>query len=286
VPGEFARESGIRIINDLGAAFFTYPGHSFGIAFEIYDGDFKQLAQPARYWETQHPLGLTGLARLSVAVESVEAAVTRLHELAEVSEIGPVTRPRASARGVQMQVGTAVWELLEPTGDGPLADYLGRYGQRIRSTVFKAGNLTAVEKHLTAQGFDLIPGRRGRRAGHQPGSEQEPAFGVHRVDSTRAAAGQRTCWAPSAAALGPAGPGAYASRLAGTVRLRLRADLATPACHYRAKELHLEHDRRIQGRHPGQGQQVVRGSGVHGPVSRSLVSRSLSWRVQQRTGLP
>jgi hypothetical protein len=24
--------------------------------------------------------------------------------------------------------------------------------------VFKAGNLTAVEKHLTAQGFDLIPG--------------------------------------------------------------------------------------------------------------------------------
>jgi Glyoxalase/Bleomycin resistance protein/Dioxygenase superfamily len=155
---EFARESGIRIINDLGAAFFTYPGSSFGIAFEIYDGDFTQLAQPARYWETQHPLGLTGLARLSVAVESVEAAVTRLHELAEVSEIGPVSRPRASARGVQMQVGTAVWELLEPTGDGPLADYLGRYGQRIRSTVFKAGNLTAVEKHLTAQGFDLIPG--------------------------------------------------------------------------------------------------------------------------------
>jgi hypothetical protein len=39
-------------------------------AFEIYDGDFKQLARPARYWETQHPLGLTGLARLSVAVES------------------------------------------------------------------------------------------------------------------------------------------------------------------------------------------------------------------------
>ena len=155
---EFARESGIRIINDLGAAFFTYPGNSFGIAFEIYDGDFRQLAQPARYWETQHPLGLTGLARLSVAVESVEAAVTRLHELAEVSEISPVSRPRASARGVQMQVGTAVWELLEPTGDGPLADYLGRYGQRIRSTVFKAGNLTAVEKHLTVQGFDLIPG--------------------------------------------------------------------------------------------------------------------------------
>ena len=30
--------------------------------------------------------------------------------------------------------------------------------QRIRSTVFKAGNSPALEKHLTAQGFDLIPG--------------------------------------------------------------------------------------------------------------------------------
>jgi hypothetical protein len=155
---EFANEQGVRIINDLGAAFFTYPGHSFGIAFEIYDGDFKDLAQPAGYWENQQPLGLTGLARLTVACESVEAAVARLHELAEVSEIGPVSRPRAAAKGVQLQVGTIVWEMLEPTGDGAMADYLGRYGGRIRSSVFKAASLSEVEKHLTAQGFDLVPG--------------------------------------------------------------------------------------------------------------------------------
>jgi glyoxalase/bleomycin resistance protein/dioxygenase superfamily protein len=155
---EFANEQGVRIINDLGAAFFTYPGNSFGIAFEIYDGDFSEHAQPAGYWENQHPLGLTGLARLTVAVESVEAAVARLHELAEVSPLGPVNRPRAAAKGVQLQVGTAVWEMLEPDGDGALADYLGQYGQRIRSTVFQAVSLSAVEKHLTAQGFDLIPG--------------------------------------------------------------------------------------------------------------------------------
>jgi hypothetical protein len=155
---EFAVEKEIRIINDLGAAFFTYPGNSFGIAFEIYDGDFSEHAQPAGYWENQHPLGLTGMARLTVAVESVETAAARLNELAYISEIGPVQRPRAAAKGAQLQVGTAVWELLEPTGDGALADYLGRYGQRIRSTVFKAGSLAEVEKHLTGQGFDLIPG--------------------------------------------------------------------------------------------------------------------------------
>jgi catechol 2,3-dioxygenase-like lactoylglutathione lyase family enzyme len=151
-------EKEIRIINDLGAAFFTYPGNSFGIAFEIYDGDFKDLAQPAGYWENQQPLGLTGMARLTVAVESVEAATARLNELAYVSDIGPVSRPGAGAKGVQLQVGTAVWEMLEPTGDGALADYLGRYGQRIRSTVFKAGSLAEVDKHLTGQGFDLISG--------------------------------------------------------------------------------------------------------------------------------
>src|SRR4029077_4378815 len=78
--------------------------------------------------------------------------------LAYVSDIGPISRPRAGAKGVQLQVGPAVWELLEPTGDGALADYLGRYGQRIRSTVFKAGSLAEVDKHLTGQGFDLIPG--------------------------------------------------------------------------------------------------------------------------------
>jgi catechol 2,3-dioxygenase-like lactoylglutathione lyase family enzyme len=154
---EFAGEQGVRIINDLGPAFFTYPGNSFGIAFEIYDGDFRQLAQSAGYWEN-HPLGLTGLARLVVAVESAEAAAARLNELAYVSQIGEVTRPRAAAKGVQLQVGTAVWELLEPTGDGALAEYLGRYGQRIRSTVFKAASLAEVEKHLTGKGFDLIPG--------------------------------------------------------------------------------------------------------------------------------
>jgi hypothetical protein len=96
------------------------------------------------------------MARLTVAVESVEAAAARLNKLAYVSEIGPVSRPRAAAKGVQVQVGSEV--LLEPTGDGALADYLGRYGQRIRSTVFKTGNLSEVDKHLTGQGFDLIPG--------------------------------------------------------------------------------------------------------------------------------
>ena len=48
----------------------------------------------------------------------------------------------------------------------------------------------------------------------------------------------------------PSGPAVHASRLAGNGQAPAeRADLAVPACHYRGKELQMEHDRRVQGRH-------------------------------------
>jgi hypothetical protein len=48
--------------------------------------------------------------------------------------------------------------LLEPTGAGRLADFLARYDERIRSVVWRTKDLGQVEKHLTGQGFTLIPG--------------------------------------------------------------------------------------------------------------------------------
>jgi hypothetical protein len=149
---------GVRIINDRGAVFFTYPGSTFGISFEIWSGDFKQHAQPETYWRDEHPLALTGLERLTVAVESVDAAVERMKTLAGVPKIGDVERSHAKARGAQLKVGDIVWELLEPTGDGPLASFLERYGPRIRSSVFRTADLSKAEKHLNDQGFDVIPG--------------------------------------------------------------------------------------------------------------------------------
>ncbi len=148
----------VRLIRDNGGAFHTYPGSTFGISFEVWDGDFSQFAQPAGYWEDEHPLGLKGLARLTVAVESVDAAVARLQELADSPVIGAVSRPRAAARGMQLQVGDAVWELLEPTGDGPLSRFIDHYGERIRSVVFRTKDVAKVEKHLVGQGFDVEPG--------------------------------------------------------------------------------------------------------------------------------
>jgi hypothetical protein len=148
----------VRIINDWGQVFFTYPGSTFGISFEIWSGDFKEHAQPETYWHDDHPLALLGFERLTVAVESVEAVVDRIQTLAGVPKVGEVERPQAGARGAQLQVGDIVWEVLEPTGDGPLATYLERYGQRIRSSVFRTADLAKAEAHLRGQGFDLFPG--------------------------------------------------------------------------------------------------------------------------------
>jgi hypothetical protein len=148
----------VRIINDWGAVFFTYPGSTFGISFEIWSGDFKEHAQPESYWRDEHPLALEGFERLTISVESVDAAVERIQTLAGVPKTGEVERPQAGARGAQLQVGDIVWELLEPTGDGPLASYLERYGQRIRSSVFRTADLAKAEAHLRDQGFDLVSG--------------------------------------------------------------------------------------------------------------------------------
>jgi len=151
-------EHDVRIINDSGQFFVTYPGSSFGVSFEIWSGDFSELAQPAGFWRDEHPLALTGLAWLTIAVDSVEAAVARLKELANVRDICEVDRPQAAARGAQLKVGDIVWELLEPTGKGRVADYLERYGPRIRSSVFQTTDLARAERHLLSRSFDLLPG--------------------------------------------------------------------------------------------------------------------------------
>jgi len=151
-------EKDIRIINDLGAAFFTYPGNSFGIAWEIYDGNFAHYHKPAEYWLNEHPMALQGVAHVTVAVSDSEAAVARLLELTNATVTGKVAHSAARSEGTRLRVGNIDWEIVQPTGDGPVAEYLARYGDRIRSTVFKASDLSKVEGYLKAQGFDTVPG--------------------------------------------------------------------------------------------------------------------------------
>jgi catechol 2,3-dioxygenase-like lactoylglutathione lyase family enzyme len=162
---EVCSAQGVRIINDNGHVFFTYPGSCLGISFELWNGDWHAPqgdyfddVRPAEYWRDEHPLGVTGLARLSVAVEDLDDAINTLQALTGAPLLTKVDRPHAGAQGAQLQVGDAVFELLAPTGDGAVADYLARYGPRIRATVFRVADLGRAERHLTDQGFTLVAG--------------------------------------------------------------------------------------------------------------------------------
>jgi catechol 2,3-dioxygenase-like lactoylglutathione lyase family enzyme len=155
---EFANENGIRIINDLGAAFFTYPGASFGIAWEIYDGDFKHYHKPASYWLEEHPMALTGIDHLTVAVEDLDASLARLQEITNASVLGKVAHSAAGSEGVRLKAGNIEWELVTPTGAGPVASYIDRYGERIRSVTWKSADLAKARGYLQAQGFDVVDG--------------------------------------------------------------------------------------------------------------------------------
>jgi hypothetical protein len=158
----------VPIISDVGRYFLTHPRACVGISWEIWDGNWYKFLgpegpgplHPRAYWRDEHPLGLDGCARVSVAAENLDTAVERLIAVVGAREIGRSLRPQAVAMGAELQIGDTVFEVLAPTGSGPISSFIDRYGERIRSTVFKTIDLDRVAKHLGEQGIDLVPGDR------------------------------------------------------------------------------------------------------------------------------
>jgi hypothetical protein len=46
------------------------------------------------------------------------------------------------------------------TPDGPVAAYIGRWGQRLRSVELRVLDLDRAAKHLADQGLGVVPGSR------------------------------------------------------------------------------------------------------------------------------
>jgi len=175
---------GIRILNDRRDFFFTYPGSTHGIAWELWDQDWHDVlaasnpdlgprtpVPPRSYWLGQ-PLGLTGLVRFSTVVEDLEVAVARFGEAVGAKETYRVARPAAGAVAVGMAVGDTVMEVMAPTGAGPVRDYLERYGERIRSSVYGVTDMGRAEAYFSAKGITLV-------AGDAPGTKAIPPAQNH-----------------------------------------------------------------------------------------------------------
>ena len=158
-------DRGTDLVRDIGIAIHTDPSQSFGVAFEFYDHSFfaepfdwlEPLRSP-QYWEREHPLGLMGLKRYSVAVADLDAALGFYRDMFDVGVLYQEERPSLRTLAAGLQLANTVVELQAPTGDGPVARHLARYGDGLRSVVFRVKDLHQAIRHFAGHGITLEPG--------------------------------------------------------------------------------------------------------------------------------
>jgi catechol 2,3-dioxygenase-like lactoylglutathione lyase family enzyme len=156
---------GIRVARELGVALHSHPADCHGVSLELFGGHFHDNddiltapMQPAGYWRDEHPLGLTGLQGLTVAVTDLAMAVEDFRSVFECDVVLEEARPAVGGTAVGLRFADAVVELIAPDGDGPLRQHLLSHGEGIRSTVFGVRDLEQARGFLSDRGFELVLG--------------------------------------------------------------------------------------------------------------------------------
>ncbi|MET0241539.1 MAG: VOC family protein [Sphingobium sp.] len=162
-------ERGIRIVRNVGPALHTHPDDTLGIAFQFYEGEFTQRTwdllggarmKPASYWRDEHPLGITGLAAYSIAVEDMDAAIAFLTAFLSAEQVREERRDHIGAQAVVLRIAGSMVDVLAPNGAGAIRRHLDRYGPGIRSTLFSVHDMAAVRDYFAAAGVALAVGDR------------------------------------------------------------------------------------------------------------------------------
>jgi catechol 2,3-dioxygenase-like lactoylglutathione lyase family enzyme len=183
VAREVVVAKGVRILREQPQVLFTHPADCFGVSWELFTGDFfaGDTTGPTltsrfgpRYWSDEHPLGITGLARWSAAVEDLDAATVWYEDFLGTSILYRERRPNAVAQAVGLAAGDTVMELISPTGDGPVRRYLDRYRQHMRAVTFSVRDLDRVEEYFAERGISLADG-------DAPGTRAVPAAQNHNL---------------------------------------------------------------------------------------------------------
>ena len=157
-------ELGIRVARDLGVAVHTNPADCHGVSLELFGGFFHDGPQlqapmkPAEHWRDEHPLGLTGLKGITVAVTDLDEAVADFRAVFASEVVYEEPRPAINASSVGLQIADAVLEVVAPVGDGALQEHLLAHAEGIRSTVFGVRDLDQAVRALRDRGVDLVPG--------------------------------------------------------------------------------------------------------------------------------
>ena len=89
-----------------------------------------------------------------LAVRDAEAATKRFGELFG-AQLGQVNETDLGAKIASLQAGRDFIHLAEPTGPGPIADHIDRWGEGIVGVVFSAHDVDAVAKNLERVGIGV-----------------------------------------------------------------------------------------------------------------------------------
>ncbi|WP_139272811.1 VOC family protein [Mycobacterium paraffinicum] len=159
-------ERDIGLVRDIGVAIHTDPADTHGVAFEFYAGNFHrdgvvewlEPLRSAEYWREEHPMGLAGLKRYSVATARHAAAVDFYRDTFDVCAVYDEERPHIGARVTGLQLADTVVELISPLGPGVIEDHLCRHGEGIRSIVLAVADIAKACGHLARRGVVVGPG--------------------------------------------------------------------------------------------------------------------------------
>jgi catechol 2,3-dioxygenase-like lactoylglutathione lyase family enzyme len=157
-------ERGVRVTTYRPGRFFmTHPKDGHGLLLELCPTDMAndpriEPGWSAAPWRDEHPLGIDRLNAMSAAVADLDAASTFVAGLTGCEVLYRETRPGVG-EAAGFWIGDTVLELVEPSDDdSPVADYIGRFGPRLRSLHFRVRDVDAVASHFADQGLHTQPG--------------------------------------------------------------------------------------------------------------------------------
>jgi len=90
--------------------------------------------------------------RMQLAVRDRGQAARTFIDAFAAEEADDDEVPALNARRRTVRAGTSAFELLEPAGDGPVADYIARWGEGLFAAGFSTRDVDALAKRLDAKG--------------------------------------------------------------------------------------------------------------------------------------
>lgn len=91
--------------------------------------------------------------RMLLAVRDREAAADTFCAILGAERVRDDTSKLLAARRTVVQAGISEFDLLEPTGEGPVATHLERWGEGILGTGFSTTDLSALGRRLSQRGI-------------------------------------------------------------------------------------------------------------------------------------